>query len=81
MTKKSLKKALFSRLSKKLIPYSSVKDPDYHIVGSTEADPASLKISNDSPVGRALIGKKAGDMVEVTVPDGIVKLKVLEIYK
>ncbi len=57
------------------------EEVDYHIVGSTEADPASLKISNDSPVGRALIGKKAGDMVEVTVPDGIVKLKVLEIYK
>lgn len=54
---------------------------DYHIVGSTEADPAAMKISNDSPVGRALIGKKAGDMVEVEVPDGVVRMKVLEIYK
>jgi len=57
------------------------EEVDYHIVGSTEADPASMKISNDSPVGRALIGKKAGDTVEVIVPDGTVNLKVLEIYK
>jgi transcription elongation factor GreA len=57
------------------------EEVDYHIVGSTEADPSSQKISNDSPVGRALIGKKAGDIVEVAVPDGTVKLKVLEIYK
>lgn len=57
------------------------EEVDYHIVGSTEADPASLKISNDSPVGRALIGKTAGETVEVAVPDGTVKLKVLEIYK
>ncbi|NLG88684.1 MAG: transcription elongation factor GreA [Clostridiaceae bacterium] len=57
------------------------EEVDYHIVGSTEADPAQYKISNDSPVGRALIGKKAGDIVEVAVPDGTVKLKVLKIYK
>jgi len=54
---------------------------DYHIVGSTEADPAQYKISNDSPVGRALIGKKAGDTIEVAVPDGTVKMKILKIYK
>jgi len=54
---------------------------DYHIVGSTEADPSVNKISNDSPVGRALIGKKAGDTVTINVPDGTVKLKILEIYK
>jgi len=54
---------------------------DYHIVGSTEADPAQYKISNDSPVGRALLGKKAGDTIEVAVPDGTVKMKILKIYK
>lgn len=54
---------------------------DYHIVGSTEADPSANKISNDSPVGRALIGKKTGDTVAVSVPDGTVMLKILEIYK
>ena len=57
------------------------EEVDYHIVGSTEADPAQYKISNDSPVGRALLGKKAGDIVEVAVPDGTVKMKILKIYK
>jgi transcription elongation factor GreA len=54
---------------------------DYHIVGSTEADPSGNKISNDSPVGRALMGRKPGEFVDITVPDGIVKFKILEIYK
>jgi len=54
---------------------------DYHIVGSTEADPSQYKISNDSPVGRALLGKKAGDTIEVAVPDGTVRMKILKIYK
>ncbi len=57
------------------------EEVDYHIVGSTEADPSQYKISNDSPVGRALMGKKAGDIVDVNVPDGIIKFKVLKIYK
>jgi transcription elongation factor GreA len=54
---------------------------DYHIVGSTEADPSGNKISNDSPVGRALMGRKPGEFVDIAVPDGIVKFKILEIYK
>jgi len=54
---------------------------DYHIVGSTEADPSSNKISNDSPVGRALMGRKPGEFVDIAVPDGTVKFKILEIYK
>jgi transcription elongation factor GreA len=53
----------------------------YTIVGSTEADPAKFKISNESPVGSALIHKKKGDVVEVAVPDGVLKFKVLEIEK
>ncbi len=57
------------------------EEVDYHIVGSTEADPSQCKISNDSPVGRGLIEKKVGDIVHVEVPDGIVKFKILEIYK
>ncbi|NLN64750.1 MAG: transcription elongation factor GreA [Clostridiaceae bacterium] len=65
----------------KVYDYEYEQDEDYHIVGSTEADPSMMKISNDSPVGRALIGKKVGDVVEIAVPDGTVKLKVLEIYK
>lgn len=57
------------------------EEVDYHIVGSTEADPSQHKISNDSPVGRALLGKKAGEVVDVEVPDGMIQFKILEIYK
>ena len=54
---------------------------EYTIVGSTEAEPYELKISNDSPVGRALLGKKIGEIVEVQIPDGITKYEVLNIQK
>jgi len=54
---------------------------DYTIVGSAEADPAELKISNESPVGRGLIGKKVGEIAEIDVPDGVIKYKILEIKK
>ena len=53
----------------------------YSIVGSAEADPASLKLSNESPVGRAIIGHKPGDKVTVIVPRGSKKFKVLAIEK
>jgi len=53
----------------------------YSIVGSTEANPAQFKISNESPVGAALMGKKVGSTVEVSVPDGVIKFKILEITK
>ncbi len=49
------------------------EEVEYYIVGSTEADPAQFKISNESPVGKALIGQKVGGVVEVSVPDGIIK--------
>ncbi|MEA4825729.1 transcription elongation factor GreA [Clostridium sp. JNZ J1-5] len=52
---------------------------DFHIVGSAEADPLKNKISNESPVGNALIGKRVGDIVDVPVPDGISKFEILEI--
>jgi len=54
---------------------------EYTIVGSTEADPANNKISNKSPVGKALLGKSVGAIVDVHVPDGIIKFKILEINK
>jgi transcription elongation factor GreA len=53
----------------------------YTIVGSTEADPSRFKISNESPVGSALMQKKKGNVVEVSVPDGILKFKILKIEK
>ena len=53
----------------------------YTIVGSTEADPSRFKISNESPVGSALMNKKKGSIVEVAVPDGVLKFKILKIEK
>jgi transcription elongation factor GreA len=52
---------------------------EYHIVGSTEANPAENKLSNESPVGKAIIGHKKGDVVEVSAPRGALKFKILEI--
>ena len=52
---------------------------EYHIVGSAEADPASNRLSNESPVGKALIGHKKGETVEVAAPRGSRKFKILEI--
>ncbi len=51
----------------------------YMIVGREEADPTNGRISNESPVGRALMGKKKGETVEVPVPAGKIKLKILEV--
>ena len=52
---------------------------EYHIVGSAEANPAEFKLSNESPVGRAIIGHKKGETVEVSTPRGSMKYKILEI--
>jgi transcription elongation factor GreA len=51
----------------------------YHIVGSTEADPRSGRISNESPLGRALMGHQVGDEVIVDAPDGILCFRVVAI--
>jgi transcription elongation factor GreA len=51
----------------------------YMIVGSAEADPNHAKISNESPVGRALLGKRKGDAVEVAVPAGKMRYNILQI--
>ena len=53
----------------------------YKIVGSNEANPSEGKISDESPVGAALIGHSVGDAVEVEVPVGVIGFKVLEIFK
>jgi len=54
---------------------------EYTIVGSAEADPYELKISNESPVGRNLLGKKVGDVVDIQIPDGVTKYEILEIKR
>jgi transcription elongation factor GreA len=54
---------------------------EYTIVGSAEADPSALKISNESPVGEAFMGKPVGSVVEVNVPAGILKYELVSIKK
>lgn len=54
---------------------------DYRIVGSNEASPAQGKISDESAVGKALLGRKTGDKIEIEVPAGIVVYEVLTISK
>ena len=53
----------------------------YSIVGSNQADPLEQKISDQSPIGRALMGKKAGDRVVVTAPAGELRFRVLEVTR
>lgn len=55
------------------------KPVTYHIVDSVEADPLEAKISDESPIGRALLGKKVGDKVEITLPAGVQRFEVKEI--
>jgi transcription elongation factor GreA len=52
---------------------------NYTIIGSTEADPTQGKISNESPIGQALLGKKKGEITEVSVPAGVIKLEIVSI--
>lgn len=57
------------------------EDVEYQIVGSNEADPLLGKISDMSPIGMALVGKRAGDNVTVETPGGLVKLRILEVAR
>jgi transcription elongation factor GreA len=52
---------------------------EYHIAGLAEANPAEYKLSNESPVGQAILGHKKGETVEVKTPRGSLKYKILEI--
>jgi transcription elongation factor GreA len=65
--------------NKVLIQNQDGKIEQYTIVGSTESNPIEGKISNESPVGRALLGKKIGNEVDVNTPAGIFILKIMEI--
>lgn len=57
------------------------EEMEYLIVGSAEADPYDGKISNESPLGSALLGRKKGDVVEVEVPDGTISYEILDITR
>ncbi|MFZ2154169.1 MAG: transcription elongation factor GreA [Candidatus Moraniibacteriota bacterium] len=55
------------------------KEVTFHIVGASEADPSNYRISNESPLGKALIGKKVGDVTKVETPSGAVKYAILSV--
>ncbi|TML28372.1 MAG: transcription elongation factor GreA [Actinobacteria bacterium] len=80
ISKKDIAKDVVSVGSKvKLRDVAAKETIEYHIVGSAEADPGANKLSNESPVGKAIIGHKKGETVEVTAPRGMLKFKILEI--
>ena len=62
----------------------TIQEEDYHaetyqLVGAKEADPRNGRISNESPIGSALMGARVGDIVEASTPNGVVKFKILQI--
>jgi transcription elongation factor GreA len=80
ISKKDIAKDVVSVGSKvKLRDVAAKETIEYHIVGSAEANPAENKLSNESPVGKAIIGHKKGETVEVTAPRGTLKFKIIEI--
>ncbi|WP_195576877.1 transcription elongation factor GreA [Paenibacillus sp. 1001270B_150601_E10] len=54
---------------------------EYTIVGTAESDPSQNKISNESPVGKAILGKQKGTVVDVNVPAGVIQYKIIEIKR
>jgi transcription elongation factor GreA len=80
ITKKEISKDAVSIGSRvRLRDMQANKTIEYRIVGSAEANPAENKLSNESPVGKAIMGKKKGEVVEVAAPRGALKFKIMEI--
>ena len=80
INKKDVAKDVVSVGSKvKLRDVDAKQTVEYYIVGSAEANPSENKLSNESPVGKAIIGHKKGETVEVAAPRGSMKYKILEI--
>jgi transcription elongation factor GreA len=80
ITKKDVAKDVVSIGSKvKLRDISAKQTVEYRIVGSAEANPAENKLSNESPVGKAIMGRKKGETVEVAAPRGKLKFKIMDI--
>lgn len=73
------KVGLGSKIQVKDLEYD--EELEFTLVGSAETDPLEGKISNESPLGAALIGREPGDIVEVKVPDGILKYEIITINK
>ena len=80
VTKKEIKSGEVSIGTKvRLKDMDANQTVEYHIVGSAEANPAEHKLSNESPVGKAIMGRKKGEVVEVSAPRGSLKYKILDI--
>jgi transcription elongation factor GreA len=80
ITKKEIPKDVVGVGSKvRLKDIETNKTIEYHVVGSAEANPAENKLSNESPVGKAILGHKKGETVEVSAPRGALKFKIIEI--
>lgn len=68
-----------ARLGSVVVVESNGAKREYRIVGSAEADPATGRISNESPIGKALLGRRAGETVHVMAPKGTMKVTVVEV--
>ena len=80
LTKKEIKSGEVSIGTKvRLRDVKANKTVEYHVVGSAEANPAENKLSNESPVGKAIMGRKKGETVEVAAPRGTLKFKIMDI--
>jgi len=76
---KTHKKSKFVRVGSTIKVRYNGYHKEYTIVGSTEANPGEGKISNESPIGQAFLGKKKGDIVEIKVPAGRARYQIIEI--
>ncbi len=73
------KKLDFVQIGSTIVVEVNKKDKEYMIVGAQEADPLKGKISNESPLGSAFLGKKKGEIVEVKTPSGLQNYKIVKI--
>ncbi len=78
-TRENSKKNAIGVGSRVTVRYEDGKVEIYHIVGSAEVNPSQGQISNRSPIGQALLGKKVGDKVSATSPGGVLRLRVIAI--
>ena len=78
---KGTAKAVVVGVKVKVFDLEFEEEDEYYVVGSTEADPINNKISDESPVGRALLGHKVDDVVTVETPGGEINLKIVGISK
>jgi transcription elongation factor GreA len=68
-----------AQMGSKVVVNFNGAEMEFQIVGSNEASPAEMKISNESPLGKGFIGKKKGDTVEIDTPGGKVKYKIINV--